>query len=670
MSAKKSAGKKRPQKQGRQKKAAPPAPKGRWRLLRGLVAAAIWLMVAGAGVIAWFAWDLPDPAAVAARTERTPIVTVEAADGSPLLRRGQLYGEALTLAEISPHLPKALLATEDRRFYEHPGIDPIGVARALWTNIVAGRVRQGGSTITQQLAKNLFLTPERTLRRKVQEALLAFWLERTFTKRQILETYLNRVYLGAGAYGVDAAAKRYFGVEAKDLGLWRSAVLAGLPKAPSALNPFVAPERAAERAREVLQNMVDAGWLSADEAKAAARQTVETRATDAAGRNSRWFADWAMDRAGDLLGGIDQDVRVETTLEPALQRAAEAAAADVAAAAQADGASQMAFAALRPDGAVAAMLGGYDRRRSAFNRAVQARRQPGSTFKLFVYLAGFENGVAPDDVIDDREITVDGWTPRNASRGHRGPVTVREGAARSINTVAVAVAERAGRGAVIDTARKLGLTTDLQPTPSLALGVYEMSPLELTGAYVALSNGGRAVAPFAIRRIVAADGTVLYERPVTWPPQVLSGRAVAGALDVFGASMTWGTGKTAALPGREAVGKTGTSQDYRDAWFVGATAQLTAGVWMGADDAAPMQEVYGGLYPAQLWKGFMQRALADAPAKALPRPPAETRRAPEPDANPIERLIFSAREALSDAAAQGDAGGAADETPLWERSNR
>lgn len=625
-------------------------PRRRWRLLRGAVAALIWLTVIGAAVVAWFAWDLPDPVAAAQqKAARAPIVTIEAADGTVLMRQGQLYGEALTLTQISVHLPKALLATEDRRFYEHPGIDPVGIARALWTNIAAGGVRQGGSTITQQLAKNLFLSRERTLRRKVQEALLAFWLERVFTKQQILETYLNRVYFGAGAYGVDAAARRYFGVAPKDLSLWQAAVLAGLPKAPSALNPFVAPERAAERARIVLQNMVAAGWLAPEDAQAAARDRVATRPTDAAGRNSRWFADWALDRAGDLLGGIDRDVRVVTTLEPALQRAAEAAAAEVGDLARAKGAEQMAFVALRPDGAVGALLGGYDRRKSAFNRAVQARRQPGSTFKLFVYLAGFAAGATPDEVIDDRAITVEGWTPRNATGGHRGAVTVREGAARSINTVAVALAERAGRDKVIETARRLGVASDLSPDPALPLGVHEVSPLELTGAYAALSNGGRAVSPYAVTRILAADGAVLYERPRVAPPEAASPGALAAALDVFGASLAWGTGKQAVLADRPAVGKTGTSQDYRDAWFVGATADLTAGVWMGNDDARPTDGVYGGSFPAMLWKRFMTTALADTPPKPLPRPAVP----PTPDGggNAIERLILSAKQALGDGSA-------------------
>lgn len=634
-----------------------PRPKRRWRVLRGLVAAGIWALVLGAGGVAWFAWDLPDPEKLAARTERAPIVTVEAADGTPLLRQGQLYGEPLSLAQVSPHLPKALLATEDRRFYDHPGIDPIGLARALWTNIAAGGIRQGGSTITQQLAKNLFLSRERTIRRKVQEVLLAFWLEHVFTKRQILETYLNRVYFGAGTYGIDAASARYFGVEATDLSLWQAAVLAGLPKAPSALNPFVAPERAAERGREVLQNMVQAGWLDPAVAKDAARRTVETRRTDAAGRNSRWFSDWAMDRAGDLLGGIDRDIRVITTLDPALQRAAEAAAEEVGPMARAKGAGQMAFVALRPDGAVAALLGGYDRRESAFNRAVQARRQPGSTFKLFVYLAGFDAGLSPDSEIDDRAITVEGWSPRNASRGHRGAVTLREGAARSINTVAVAVAERAGRDKVIEMARRLGITADLSADPALALGVYEVSPLELTGAYAALANGGRAASPFAITRIVSREGEVLYERPVTWPPQVVPPRALAGAHDVLNASMAWGTAKRAALPGRDAVGKTGTSQDYRDAWFMGTTRQLTAGVWMGNDDNAPTDGVYGGLYPAMLWKAFMTRALDGVPDATLPRPPVAE--SDGDDGGAIESLVRSAKRALgADGPGDGDAGGA------------
>jgi penicillin-binding protein 1A len=575
-------------------------------VLRGTVALAIWGMVGLAAVIGWFAWDIPDPTEAIALEVRRPGVTVTAADGTQLLKVGDLYGEPVRLEALPAHVPQALLATEDRRFYSHPGVDPIGILRALIVNLQAGGVQQGGSTLTQQLAKNLFLSRERTIRRKVQEALLAFWLEARYGKDRILEIYLNRIYLGAGAYGIDAAARRYFGIPAEKLSLWQSAVLAGLPKAPSALNPFRAPERAAARAREVLDDMVRAGFLTETEAQATKRKTVATVPTDTAGAQTRWLAEWAFDRAADLLGGVDRDIVVETTLEPPVQRAAEAAAAATLPDARARGAEQLAFVALRPDGAVAALLGGADRRASAFNRVVHGKRQPGSAFKLFVYLAGFEAGITPDSQIDDRIAPVEGWSPRNAGGGYRGVVTIREGVARSINTVAVAAMETVGRRAVVDMARRLGITAELRAEPALALGVYETTPLELAGAYAAVASGGLAADPYVVRRILdGRSGEVLYARAAGGGARLLSPETAAMARDVLRAAVAWGTGKAAALPDRTAYGKTGTTQDYRDAWFAGFAGELTAVVWMGRDNGTPMDGVFGGGHPARLWRDFM-----------------------------------------------------------------
>lgn len=617
---KKSAARKAPARRASASRPARPVRRVWPRLLRGLLSLAIWGLVVSAGVIGWFAWDMPDPEEALARDVRRPGVTILAADGTPLLKVGDLYGTPVKLAELPVHVPHALLATEDRRFYSHPGIDPIGIARALYTNIVAGGVRQGGSTLTQQLAKNLFLSRDRTIRRKVQEALLAFWLEARYGKDRILEIYLNRIYLGAGAYGVDAAARRYFGRPATEVTLWQAAVLAGLPKAPSALNPFRAPRKAAARAREVLDDMVRAGFIPAADAQVAKQDTVITVPVDSAGAQTRWLAEWAVDRAADILGGVDRDILVETTLESDVQRAAEAAAAQVGPEARARDASELALVAMRPDGAVAALLGGADRRGSAFNRAVHGKRQPGSSFKLFVYLAAFEGGLTPDTQIDDRIAPIEGWSPRNAGAGYRGVVTLREGVARSINTVAVAAMETVGRGKVVDMARRMGITANLNPDPALALGVYEVSPMEMAGAYTTLAAGGHAATPYVVRRVRdAADGTVIYEREPGLGPRILSADVVAMANDVFGASVAWGTSKAAALPDRPAAGKTGTTQDYRDAWFAGYTPQLTAVIWMGNDNGAPTDGVYGGLYPAQMWRVFMAQALAGEAARPLAR---------------------------------------------------
>ncbi len=598
--------------------APPPPPPSRsagggfWRWIRRGIAAVLWLSIAGAGGVLWYAWDLPDPDDLTRIGSRRPAITILAADGTQIMKTGDIFGDPIRLDRVPDYLPNAFLATEDRRFYDHFGVDPLGIARAMIRNITSGGVVQGGSTITQQLAKNLFLTRARTIRRKVQEALLAIWLEQKFSKAEILELYLNRVYLGAGANGVDAAAQRYFGKPAAKISPWQAAVLAGLPKAPSALNPFRFPEKAATRARVVLGAMVDAGYLTQQGASDMAQQSVTTVADRSIGRDSRWFSDWVFERAEDLMGKLDRDIVVHTTLEPALQRAARNAAAKTSAEARAKGAGELAFVAVRGDGAVAAMLGGHDASASAFNRVTQARRQPGSTFKLFVYLAGLEAGLRPNSKIDDQSITVEGWTPRNASRGHRGMVTFREGAARSINTVAVAIGERVGRQTVVRMARRLGITSTINPDPALALGVYEVAPLEMTAAYASLAAGGYAVTPYAIRRIEGRDGLLLYQRDTTADLRVIGPEVTAAADDLLRAVVDWGTGKRAKPDSGHAAGKTGTSQDYRDAWFIGyrggGETSLTAGVWMGNDDASPTDGVYGGLYPAILWRRFMDVA--------------------------------------------------------------
>lgn len=545
-----------------------------------------------------------------AQETRAPGITIVAQDGTTLATRGELYGDVVTLQTLPDHLPKALLATEDRRFYSHPGIDPIGMIRALITNVQAGSVQQGGSTLTQQLAKNLFLSRDRTLRRKIQEAFLAFWLEAKYSKQRLLEIYLNRVYLGAGTYGVDAAARRYFGRPAADVTLWQAAVLAGLPKAPSALNPFQAPERAADRANEVLDNMVRAGFLSEAEAEAEKRPSVVTVPTNSAGTQTAWVADWALDRGADLIGGLTGDILIETTLDPGTQRALEAAAQTVMAGARDKGATQLAAVALTADGAVAALLGGADRR-SSFNRVVHGHRQPGSVFKLFVYLAGFEAGFTPQTPIDTRQVPIRGWAPRNAGTVEKDVVTFREAVARSINTATVRISEQAGRAKVIDIARRLGVTSALVPDPAIALGVHAVTPLEIAGAYTAVANGGYAASPYIVRRIRdARTNAILYERSPGLGPRMLEPQTVAMAQDVLSAAVSWGTGQRAAVSGHLAFGKTGTTQDYRDAWFAGSAGDLTAVIWMGDDTSASMNGVFGGSFPADLWRLFMQTALA------------------------------------------------------------
>jgi penicillin-binding protein 1A len=586
------------------------------RLASWAAALTIWAGLGGLGLVVWYAYDLPDVNRLGA-VEHSPTVTLLDLKGNEIASFGELYSGALELSKLPPALIRAVLATEDRRFYDHFGLDLIGLARAAYVNLRARRIVQGGSTITQQLAKNLFLTPERTWKRKIQETLLALWLEYKFSKDHILGLYLERVYLGAGTYGVEAAARKYFGKPVTRLDLAQSAMLAGLLKAPSRYAPTRDPALAGARARQVLANMVANGDLTTAQAAAAGRRPAALAWRRRAGRGARYFADWALEQVRRYLGHAERDLVVVTTLDRRLQRAAEAA---VEAALAGDGAklgvTQGALVALTPRGAVRAMVGGRSYAQSQFNRVTQARRQPGSAFKMMVYLAALEAGMAPDDVLQDEPVRVGEWRPRNYSGRHEGAVSLRQALARSINSVAVKVSERAGRQRVIAAARRLGITAPLEPHPSLALGAAEVSLLELAAAYAALANGGQGLWPHGITEIRDRGGAVLYRRQGSGPGRVIAPRQVAALNDMLGAVLSEGTGKAARLE-RPAAGKTGTSQDFRDAWFVGYTADLVAGVWLGNDDGAPMKRVSGGGLPARLWRAFMGEAHAGLPARPL-----------------------------------------------------
>ncbi|MBK1667694.1 hypothetical protein CKO28_06555 [Rhodovibrio sodomensis] len=601
---------------------------------------AIWMGVIAGGVIVYYAHDLPAVDQVA-EASRKPSVTLLAADGSALATYGDLYGDKVALGDLPKTLPHAVLAVEDRRFYYHPGLDPLGLARAMLANLQAGRIVQGGSTITQQLAKNLFLTPRQTIKRKVQEAILAVWLEWKFTKDEILSLYLNRVYLGAGTYGVDAAARRYFGKPARAVNLYESAMLAGLLKAPSRYNPAADRQAAHERAVVVLNDMVQAGYISRAEAERAARR--RSSGTPAAGWHGRYFADWVLGEVRDYVGYHDRDLRVHTTLDPDIQQIANT---QLRRALKHSGvprdAHQGALVTMTPDGAVRAMVGGRDYGQSQFNRATQAKRQPGSAFKPFVYLAAMRDSrIGPDTKVVDEPITIDGWSPDNYAGRYYGEVTVREAFARSLNSVAVKMLRRAGARDVADTATQLGVTSDLDAHPSLALGTSEVTLLELTGAYAAFANNGRGVFPYGIERIVDSEGRVLYQRRGQGPGRVVSEGNLHRITDLMRANVEWGTGKAAQLD-RPAAGKTGTSQRFRDAWFVGFTAELVTGVWIGNDDGDPMDRVTGGSIPATIWRETMSRALEGTPAKPLPGLEVQVAdRAEESEAGLIGRIIRS-----------------------------
>ncbi len=577
----------------------------------------LWGGIIFVGLSFYVLLDLPNPASLDL-PERSPSITIKSASGEVMARRGTFHGDDVQLDDLPEYLPEAVIATEDRRFYLHFGVDPIGLARALIINYKSGRVVQGGSTITQQLAKNLFLSPERTIRRKVQEMVLAVWLEAKYSKADILQLYLNRVYFGAGAYGVDAAAKRYFSKSARNVTLAEAAVLAGLLKAPSRYAPTRNPKLAEERAYLVLNNMVRSNYITKDEGQQAVDEPASI-VRKKAGRSNQYVVDWVIAQLPGFIGTPKQDIIVETTVDPRLQVLAETAVTEVL---NRDGArkkaSQAALVALDGRGAVRALVGGRSYVTSQFNRAVNARRQPGSAFKPFVYLAALENGYSPDSMVLDKPIKIKGWSPKNYNKRYRGEVSLRDSFASSLNTVAVRLAQKVGTGRILKTARRLGIKTKMHKNPSMALGTAELSPLELTGAYVPFANGGEGVLPFIINRIRIKSGTVIYERLGSGPGKVIKDKPLDQINDLLAAVTEYGTGSKARFGDRPVAGKTGTSQGFRDAWFVGFSAQLTTGVWVGNDDGSPMKRVTGSGLPTQIWRNFMAPAHQGFPVVALP----------------------------------------------------
>ena len=583
-----------------------------WGLVLGL-----WVGIAGAGVVAWVGAHLP-PIQSLDIPKRPPSVEIVDLEGRPLARRGDLAGPPIAIRALPPHVSNAFVAIEDRRFYHHWGVDPLGIARAMVANALHRGVAQGGSTITQQLAKNLFLTQERTIMRKLQEALLALWLERRFSKAEILELYLNRVYFGAGAYGIEQAAQHYFGKPARDLDIGEAAMLAGLVKSPSRLAPTRNYAEAEKRAKIVLAAMAELGFITRGNEKLALAHPP--RIVAPAGNGSvNYVADWVTDIIDELLGHVDEDIVVRTTIDPGLQVIAEDALDEEL---SSKGAklkiSQGALVAMTPDGAVRALIGGRNYAQSQFNRAVAARRQPGSAFKAFVFLTALEHGLTPDTVRDDAPINVHGWRPENYEHGYMGPVTLTKALAMSLNTVSVRLTLELTPQAVVRTAHRLGIASKLEPNASIALGTSEVSPLDLTGAYATFANDGLAVIPHVVDSIKTAAGKLLYARPREALGRVIDPRTAAMMNGMMQQTLTIGTAKKAALPGWGAAGKTGTSQDFRDAWFVGYTTHLVTGVWLGNDDNSPTKHVTGGSLPAEVWSRFMQAAHQGLPAIPLP----------------------------------------------------
>jgi penicillin-binding protein 1A len=568
----------------------------------------LWGAIAVLGVGVWAGAHLP-PIQSLEIPKRPPTIQIVGMDGSVLATRGEMAGTNVSLKDLPPYLPKAFIAIEDRRFYSHYGVDPVGIIRAAVANILHRGVSQGGSTLTQQLAKNLFLTQERTLLRKMQEAELALWLERKHSKTEILELYLNRVYFGSGAYGVEAAAQRYFGKSARNVTIAEAAMLAGLVKSPTRLAPNRNPEGAEARAKLVLAAMADAEFITDVQAQAAI--TKPSYAVKAAGAGTiNYVADWIGEVLDDLVGPIEQSVVVETSIDPKLQSSAEIAVIDELAAKSVKfNVSQGALVAMTPDGAVRAMVGGRNYAESQYNRAVTSKRQPGSAFKPFVYLTAIEAGLTPDTVRQDAPIDVKGWKPENFGHEYLGPVTLTQALAMSLNTVAVRVGLEVGAKNVVRTAHRLGISSKLEANASIALGTSEVSLTELVGAYAPFANGGLGVSPHVVNKIRTVEGNrVVYSRPPDQLGHVIDPRNVAMMNTMMQETLLSGTAHKAEIPGWMAAGKTGTSQDYRDAWFIGYTAQLVTGVWLGNDDNSPTKKATGGGLPVEVWSRFMRSA--------------------------------------------------------------
>lgn len=536
------------------------------------------------------------------------MIRVRAADGSVLVSLGPSFGDWLDYEDIPRVMVDAMVSVEDRRFRSHLGVDPIGIARSAKVRLQRGRWVQGGSTITQQLARNIFLTNSRNFGRKFREWLLALAMERKFSKDQILELYLNKVYFGGGAYGIDAASRKFFGHPGNHLTLSEAAVIAGLVKAPSRYSPTADAEAALGRAGVVLQVMQDAGTITA--AQAAAADPANVKLAEEPNRNSvRYFTDWALPQLDTIIDEATAPIEVWTTLDPAMQRAA-----DKAIGANTPAGAQGALVAMDRDGAVRAMVGGRDYVSSIYNRATQAVRQPGSSFKLFVYLAALEAGYTPDDTLVDEPVTINGWSPRNNSRRNSGEVTLRTAFAYSINTIAAKIGMDVGLGTIADMARRFGITTPVNTHPSMVLGTSDVRLIDMTRAFASVSAKGVAVVPFGITKVTKLNGELLYEHKVDTSRVLVAPTVAAQMTDLLQTAVNTGTGRAAQI-GRPVAGKTGTTSSNKDGWFLGFSSGLTTGIWMGRDDARALPGLQGGRAPAQAFADFMRTAVAKRPVE-------------------------------------------------------
>lgn len=562
----------------------------------------------GITLLIYFAYcflTLPNIEEAVSRT-RQPSTTIIAENGNEIRSFGTVYSEVIHADELPKYVIDAIISTEDRRFFSHFGFDAISFTRAMIANLFAGRYVQGGSTITQQVAKNLFLTPKKNIKRKTQELLLAFWLEHKFSKEQILTLYLNRVYLGTGTYGIEAASQKYFEKSSRDLNVMEAAIIAGMLKAPSRYNPAASQQRAVERARVVLKNMVNNRVLTKEESEKALRLPIGPDKSYKV-EDGNYFADWVYNDVNDYIGERDKDIYVSTTLDQNLQETASKILRDTLKANANRKVSQGAIVVLGMDGAVKAMVGGANYNQSQFNRATQALRQPGSAFKPFIYLTALQEGWKPDEMIFDTPLSVGSWKPSNADKKYYGEVTLTFALSRSLNLATVNLTESLKKNKIIKNAKKMGITTSVQNTPSLALGTFEVKVLDMATAYTTIANGGFAVWPYAIKEVYSNDGFQLYQRNANDPKRILDKKDVKSLTKMMETVITSGTGKKAKLSGF-AAGKTGTSQDNRDAWFVGFNDKYVTAVWLGNDDSSPMKGVSGANLPAEIWKKVMNSA--------------------------------------------------------------
>jgi penicillin-binding protein 1A len=577
-------------------------------VLKGLAYAALLGILGLVVAVAVATAYLPSYSDLTKRNDLGQMIRVRAANGAVLVSLGPSFGKWLPYEQIPPEMRAAVIAVEDKRFRSHIGVDPIGIARSVAVRVKTGHFRQGGSTITQQLARNIFLSNSRTFARKIKEAILAMALERKFTKDQILELYLNRVYFGGGAYGIDAASRKFFGHSADHLSLGEAAIIAGLVKAPSNYAPSADVEAARARSGVVLNSMVENGFVS--RAAAESVDPAHIRIEKTTSNNSvRYVTDWALPQLDQLIDQTSEPIDVWTTRDPGMQ-----AAGDRAVRANVPDGAQGALVAIDRDGAVRAMVGGKDYVDSIYNRATQATRQPGSAFKLFVYLAALESGMKPTDTIVDEPVTIDGWSPRNSTRTNLGPVTLREAFSRSINTISAKIGQQLGFSTIADMARRFGITTPISTFPSMVLGSSDVRLIEMTRAFASVANKGVAVTPYGIRRVVTADGRMLYNHDNEEGRVLVAPWVAAEMTDLLQSAVLSGTGRAAQI-GRPVAGKTGTTSSNKDGWFIGFSSGLTTGVWMGRDDARTVAGLQGGTAPARAFHDFMVVAVANRPAE-------------------------------------------------------